>query len=445
MAAINADDRTTTRRPVSPNAPRDLQETCFLTDHDVREILERKFRDGEFRVIDWRLEPLDLTMGFLGRYYHLRVTVRRVGHDRTEDLRFFAKSPPAADNPVMMYVRRNDAFNKEIAVYIDLIRRMDPVGRLQWTVECYLGKRDVIIVLEDASSNGYVTMDKYVPFDEEHFVWLLRSLARLHSRSVILDERLRRETGRTVIDVYGRLLAEPFFARRDDRVKATLTSCVLGMYAVIELMRELDEHGKTIVRRQIDRWIRRLPRLLEPSRKRRNVVCHRDTWANNLMFRYDAAGKPCGCYLIDFQFFCYCPPAIDFVFCLYMTTDRATRDRNFDAFARIYHDSFAGNLAEEGLDAEECLPWAEFRESCEETRNIGLIYACTNLQIILLSDEAINDYFHDTADKLTDVLIGSGRADMVRRQCLNVPVYRARLTEIVLEIKDRLPEHPPNL
>ncbi|EFN82486.1 hypothetical protein EAI_00191 [Harpegnathos saltator] len=76
---------------------------------------------------------------------------------------------------------------------------MDLAGRPEWAVECYLCKRNVIIVLEDASINGYVTMDKYVSFDEEHCVLLLRSLARLHSRSLVpmTGDSSGRPAGRT--------------------------------------------------------------------------------------------------------------------------------------------------------------------------------------------------------------------------------------------------------
>lgn len=433
MAAISGDERTCT---VS-TGPQDRRGTCLLTDHDVNEVLGRKFRGGNFRLLDWRLEPLGETKGLLGRYYQLRVTARRDG--RVENVRFFAKTP--SDGGLAEYLRQSDAFNKEIAFYKELISRMDPIGRSEWTVECYLCKQDTIIVLEDASINGYVTMDKYTPLDEQHCALLLRTLARLHSRSLLLDERLHRESGQTLYDLYGHLLKEVLYVDRADRSEKVV-SCATAIYAVVDLVEELDGHGKDVVRRRIGAWIRKIPRFLAASRERRNVVCHRDVWANNLMFRHDHGGVPRGCRLIDFQFFCYCPPEIDFACCLYLTTDRATRDRGFDLFVRVYYESFARNLAEEGVDVEECLPWSEFRESCVAARNMALVYACVSLPTVLLPDETMMDYFHLATDKLEGVTLGDQRADLVRHYCGNVPAYRARLLEIILEIKDRLPEHP---
>lgn len=451
MSAINVDNATTaatttTTCSASPSIGpqnRRQEETCLLTDHDVNKVLERKFRGGGgFRLVDWRLEPLE-AKGFLGRYYQLRVMASRAD-DKRENLRFFVKVPPPDGDVMLKYLRESDAFNKEIDVYTDLIRRMDRIGRSEWSVECYLCKRDVLIVLEDVSINGYAVVDKYVPLDEEHCVLLLKSLARLHSRSLILEERLRREGGRSFLDLYGDLLKEAFFIDGHDMTVATIAAGVKAIYAVIDLIRELDECEKISAKRRIGEWMLKVPRLLAPSSVRRNVVCHRDVWANNFMFRHDPAGKPRGCYLIDFQFFCYAPPAIDFAFCLYLSTDRATRESRFDAYARIYHDLFARNLAEEGFDVEEYLPWAEFQESYAEVRNTALAYACNALPVILLSSETTKDYFYNAADKVAEVMLGDGRMDLVLDQCRKMPAYKARIVEIILEAKDRLPEHPPS-
>lgn len=108
---------------------------------------------------------------------------------------------------------------------------MDPVGRPEYTLECYLCKRNIIIVLEHASINGYVTMDKYVPFDEEHYILLLRTLAWLYSRSLILDERFRWEGSQTILDLYGHLLNEMLFISGDDKSEDSLVSSVTAAHA----------------------------------------------------------------------------------------------------------------------------------------------------------------------------------------------------------------------
>ncbi|KAL6262530.1 hypothetical protein P5V15_005325 [Pogonomyrmex californicus] len=437
MAAINI-DKTCSMLPISTL---DCQESSLLTDCDINEILERKF-GGNFRLVDWRLESLDKTKGFLGQYYHLHILAQIDG--KTQSLRLFAKTPPPTHSPQFEFLQRYDTFNKEITVYTDLVRRMGVGGSPKWMVEYYFCKRNVIIVLEDASIDGYATPNKYVPFDEEHCVWLLRTLSRLHSRSLILDERLRREDDRTIFDLYGRLLNEVLFVEGDDRSERALASSITGLCAMIDFVEELDGKEKVIVKRRFIEWSRKISRLLAPSKEHRNVLCHRDIWANNIMFRHDLAGNTNGCYIIDWQFLCYCPPAIDFTFCLYLNTNRSTRDRHFDVFAKIYHDSLARELAEEGFDIENCLSWMAFQKSYAEARNIALIYAALNLQVMLLSSETTAKYFCTATDKLEQVLYGDERAELVYYQCEKMPAYKTRIFEILCEIKDRLPDHLPS-
>ncbi|KAL0114688.1 hypothetical protein PUN28_011768 [Cardiocondyla obscurior] len=415
MAAINV-DKTCSVLSISPQ---DRRETSLLDDNDVNKILERKFGTGNSRLVDWKLESLDPTKGFLGQYYHLHVTARIDG--QVQSLRFFAKSPPPRLSPQFEFLQRFDAFNKEITVYTDLMQRMGAGGPPKWTVECYLCKRNVIIVLEDVSVDGYAMLSKYVPYDEEHCVWSLRTLSRLHSRSLLLDEKLARESGRTVFDLYGQLLNEVLFVDGDDRSERALASSITGLYAIADLIEEFDDKDKTIVKRRIAEWSHKISRLLAPSREHRNVTCHRDIWANNIMFRHDMAGNINGCYIIDFQ------------------------DRNFESFARIYHDTFARGLAEEGLDVEDYLPWTEFQKSCAEARNTALVYAALNLQVMLLTHEVTANYFCSSTEKLEQVLYGDERGDLVSYQCEQEPAYKLRMFEILHEIKDRLPEHPPNL
>lgn len=440
MAAINI-DKTCSALPISQQ---DHREMSLLTDRDVNKILERKLGGGNFRLVDWKLERLGDARGFLGQYYRLQITTRcGTDGDGTQSLQFFAKTPPPSDSPQFEFLKRYDSFNKEIAVYTDLMQRMGAGGPSRWMVECYLCKRNVIIVLEDASLDGYATPDKYVPFDEEHCVWLLRTLSKFHSRSLILDERLRREEdGRTILDLYGHLLNEVLFADGDDRSEKILASSTTGLCAILDFVEGLDNDAKNDIKRRFVAWSRKISRLLAPSKKHRNVICHRDIWTNNIMFRHDPTGNTNGCYLIDWQFLRYCPPAIDFACCLYLNTNRAIRDRYFDTFAKVYHDSLAQHLAQEGLDIDNHLPWMKFRESYAEARNVALVYAALNLQVMLLSDSITTQYFREI-DEIEHILYGDGRAKIVRHQCETMPAYKTRMLEIVHEIKDRLPEFPP--
>lgn len=441
MAAINV-DKTCSALSISLQ---DHRETSLLTDRDVNKILERKL-GSNFRLVNWKLEHLGDSKGFLGQYYRLHITAKcDADGDETQSLRFFAKTPPPSDNPQYEFMQRYDVFNKEIAVYTDLMQRMGAGEPPKWMVECYFCKQNVIIVLEDASLDGYVTPDKFVPLDEDHCVWLLKTLSKFHSRSVILDEKLRLEgDNRTILDLYGHLLNEVLFVEGDEKSEKILFSSNIGFFTMVDIIEDLDNDTKNDIKCRFTMWSQKISRLLAPSKRHRNVICHRDIWVNNMMFRHDPAGNTNGCYIIDWQFICYCPPAIDFACCMYLTTNRALRDRCFDTFAKIYHDSFAQNLAQEGLDIDEYLPWTAFCDSFAEARNIALIYAALNLHVMLMSDSLVTEYF-DKVEKLEQAFYGNKRGELVQHQCEAVPAYKTRALEIALEIKDRLPVRPLNL
>ncbi|XP_076241051.1 uncharacterized protein LOC143183415 [Calliopsis andreniformis] len=443
MATISAADPASCLIDSKSQAcPRTDKPTAPLLDADVVKIVERKLRSSNFRILRWSLDSLGEVNGYLGSYYTLSVTVR--SDDKSRDLKFFAKTLPPSSSPQSNFILRTNTFNKEIEVYSKVLPSIGRGHGPKWLPDFYYGKNNVIMVLEDAKEEGYTTPDKYVPLDEEHCVCMLKAFAQLHSRSLIQDEKLRRSTGQTILDLYGHLLKEVAFVEEEEMARKYLSSCTTGAATLVDLLESIPEHEKASVKSRLTNWMRNLPKLLQSFEKYRNVMCHRDTWANNIMFKRDSNGKPIGCYLVDFQFLRYSPPAVDFVFCIYLMTDRATRRRCFDSFVRIYREAMRQELASEGLDLEKCIPLAEFVESCEEIIPIAMVYSITNMQIMLLTKEAADRYFVDCPDQLEYVLYGDRRRDLVLSQCRIVKAYLTRIGEIIEEAKDLLTDNPPN-
>lgn len=430
-------------------SPKDFQEQeqqlqqqqpeILLSDQDLRYIVSRKLRgNNNFNVLKMSMVSVENTSGYLGQYYNIRVTVK-LEDSSTKKLDFFAKTPPATDSPQYDYILRYDTFNKEVIFYTDVIRRMGAGKGFKWFVECYLCKKDSIIILENVKLEGYVTHDKHVPFDEQHCAWTMRALSKFHSRSLILDEKLRC-TGQTILDLYGHLLHEILYTK-DDLSKKGMKAAIYGISATIDLIDSLNEQQKISLKKRVNSWVWALPNLLKPSNKHRNVLCHRDIWANNIMFKHDSNGTPLGCYLIDFQLVRYCPPAMDVVCCLYLTTDRATRDRYFESLVKIYYETLKESLEDEGVNVDECLSWTAFRQSCDDVKHIALFYALMNLQIMLMPPKA-TEQFMESPDIFEESIYGEKRYDLIRSQCQQVEAYRNRLSEIVLETFEILPDQP---
>lgn len=441
MTTISVDPACCLTEPTnaSPNKICAVSEkSCApLDDLDINKIVERKLRSCNFHVLQWSLDSLGETNGFLGSYYTLTVTVR-IGDKSTRQLKFFAKTPPSNASRQYDFLVRSDTFNKEIVIYSELVPSMGTGSCSKWLPDYYFGKNNTIIVLEDATQEGYVMPDKCLPFDEDHCVLVARALSLLHSRSLILDEKLRRNAGQTIQDRYGQAFKETAFMKNDRVTEKYIASCAIGACTIVDLMKELTSQEAVMIKEWIKSTLPRLPELLDTPNKFRNVTCHRDVWANNMMFKRNAAGRPIGCYLVDFQFLRFHPPAFDFITCFYLTTDRATRRRCYNRLIDVYYDTMRRELSSEGLDVEVCLPRSEFLESCRELNEASLSYCVANLQVMLLNKDAVEEYFIENLEKLDEYIYGDKRSELVKHQCRTARGYQRHITEIIEEIREFL-------
>lgn len=422
------------------STPFSIKDHSILNDRNVYEILQRKLniQENGVTLIKWQLESLGRANGFLGEYHHLLITVKTEGStEKIETLRFFAKTPPPKDSPQFKFLSRYDSFNKEIVFYTNMVKHMGTgKGSHKWCVECYFSRKDTVLVLEDASLDGYTTLTKYIPFDYDHCVWIVKTLAQFHSRSLIYDQRLRTTDGASNIErLYGHLLGEVLFAQNDLTSAKALKAGINGICSLVDMVEYLEQSEKKNLKNRIVEWCGNVSHFLSPSKVYKNLICHRDVWSNNIMFKHDTAGKPIGCYLIDYQFARYCPPCIDFITCLYLTTTRSIRDEHFQTLVEIYHHSLGSCLKEEGLDIETCLSWTEFSQSCYELKFIGIIYAILNLQVMLISDEAI-DEFMGSIERIENILYGADRAILLQNLYKNHQCFRKRMDEVIIEANE---------
>lgn len=75
-----------------------------------------------------------------------------------------------------------------------------------------------------------------------------------------------------------------------------------------------------------------------------NVLCHGDMWANNIMFKYDEAGKPTDCLLVDFQMCYYNSPVMDLLYFIFTSPKQSIKLSHIDHFLQFYHTHLVRNL-----------------------------------------------------------------------------------------------------
>ncbi|XP_047500994.1 uncharacterized protein LOC125047013 [Penaeus chinensis] len=107
------------------------------------------------------------------------------------------------------------------------------------------------------------------------------------------------------------------------------------------------------------------------------VLAHNDCWTNNVLFRYDARGRPCSVALLDFQMATMSSPAIDIVYFLYTSLDEKARKDHQQDLLSAYYGTFSEILRKGGAQVPFCLE--ELHHECRRK----IVFGCLMGLIIL--------------------------------------------------------------
>lgn len=133
------------------------------------------------------------------------------------------------------------------------------------------------------------------------------------------------------------------------------------------------------------------------SKKFRNVLCHRDLWQSNLVFKFERnvdddkidCSKPIECVLIDYQICRYLPPIVDVIGLISVSTRLAHRKKFYPRYLRYYYDAFTRELGKFNIDPSNVLRWEEFLRSAKELEMLPLVINCCCRPLTTLSSEIL--------------------------------------------------------
>ncbi|XP_071651408.1 uncharacterized protein [Temnothorax longispinosus] len=414
---------------------REIETQKVLQDEQCFEIIRKKLRQDamdSFSLVNFEIVPIDEVNGFLGQYFTLRATVACPKSPlETRNINFFTKVPPPISSPLYDLTQAYGTFKKEVALYTTVFPEM--LGGLDkgCIPECFLGIENDVIVLEDMAHSGYTMADKTTPFDFEHCEILIKMLAKFHAKSFIFEQQYKK----TLHDEFSHCMHETLWPRADDKAKAMVDAAVKGIVSMIDLLPELNDDRRSDFKEKIVKLCADHTDRLSPSVKHKNVLCHGDLWANNILFKYDTDKRPVECCLIDFQLARYNPPAHDILCFLQFTTTRKLREGHSETLFRLYHDSMAIVMKEAGLNISEIFSWDEFAESIRDLHIMCLIHGILNTPIMLLEPSTASKYFAEKPELLESVLYVD-RTPLICEQFKEAPKYRARMTDSLLELYD---------
>ncbi|OXU26931.1 hypothetical protein TSAR_015143 [Trichomalopsis sarcophagae] len=413
---------------------RNPQSEKILDDQECFEIVRKKLSQesmDHYKLVSYEVVPLSSCSGFMGQYFKLKATV--ASSLDTRKIEFFTKLPPSSDSPQHDFNIEMGSFRKEVDLYTTVFPEVLSGLDKRCIPECFLGLDDAVIVLEDMAHSGFVMTDKYVPFDYEHCAVMMRTLGKFHAKSMIFEELAKK----SLHDEFSHCMHETLWPLKGQRATKMFAAAVKGSISIVDLLTELSEEQKQTYKEKIANLSVNHTNKLLPSSKYRNVLCHGDLWANNILFKYNSEGKPVSCCLVDFQLARYNPPVHDIMCFLQFSTTRQLRADHLDDLLRIYHESVTESLAASSLDAQKVFPWEELEASAAELRTMCMVHGILNVPIMLLDEAAVSKYFVLEPQRLEELLYVD-RTPLVCGQFEEVPAYRERMRDAFLELHDRV-------
>lgn len=306
----------------------------LLTDEEIRLVVTRCLDRDDVRVVEMIESPFsdEDVAGVMSEQSRVKIIVEVDGGVST--LSFFTKYlPRRLPHRAEMEVLR-EFFSREITFY----RR---IGPLYTTVDacfprCYLIRND-LLVLEDLAERGFRILDQRHPFDYEHCVVALTTLARFHAATLDLDD----------VD-----FASIKFPGNEGELDYQSGAMVQASTALAEMVTATSMDVGTL-HEAIDRGLGESLSLIkgvEISAERR-VLCHFDLWSNNIMFAYDTDGRPTDARLVDFQQAFLAPPALDISMLLHMTTSASFREQHRESLLNLYRERQGNLISKDNLEA----------------------------------------------------------------------------------------------
>ncbi|XP_018572723.2 uncharacterized protein LOC108912050 [Anoplophora glabripennis] len=335
-----------------------------LSREDCYKILKNKIGSSDYRLLNYRLIPLQEREGYLGDYFKLKIEVEYAGTVKL--LHLFSKYLPTYSDMAMDLAK--DSFKKEEFYYLEFIPELNDLGLKDITnflPKCYFSRTNEVLIFEDMTMMNYKTVHVSVTYSYEMLLITIKQLDKIHASSLLYEELLSKKTNEIVrIDVkYPDNVEEKTVCKKETLAKKTLDCAITTFLNMLSKfldipkkfsMEEFQKRGQLAFDLCFEK--------VKKSDKFRNVFCQGDCWASNILFKNDKDSMPIDCYLVDFQLTRYCPPAHDLMFLFYMSTTKEIRTKYKSKLLREYYSELSNILQRYKIDLQKIYTYQQFLE-----------------------------------------------------------------------------------
>lgn len=370
-----------------------------LNREDCIQIISKEIGTCEFELMDYEIVRLGQTHGYLGAYYSFRPTVRHNGE--IEKFKLFVKVL-VASNEQLTAIAQSGAAKLEDIFYNTLVPEFAENGLgplLDFAPKQYFSRHNDVLVLEDLIELGYKAIPNDATLSYEQLKACYIECAKFHAVSFILEDIHSKREGKIVriSDLYGEFEDWIFLDREGIPTTPLCTkNSGPGTLALIDSFPQFsDVLTKDDLKKKVSEVLANISSKLSAHKTFRNVLCHGDLYASNLLLKENPSDNSWRCKLVDFQAMRYGPLFQDILLLLYSNAEKETRDKYFYILLDDYYNALTAFLKEFDLDIKEHYPRKEFMEEAEYMKGILLIVGSLYVQLLITPEKLRKEVLQD--------------------------------------------------
>lgn len=398
---------------------------CILSYSDLQEVIKNKFACSEFEIFEWTFKKDEKSSGFYG-YPSREYAFIKLPNGKTISLNLFIRRIPKSNNYHKEIICKLGVFAKETELYTGLLKELRKFIDGKVFPDCYLARKNDIIILEDVAVHGFKTMNPRKTFGTEQIESALQTLSKLHAASIAYEE----DAGIRLDKVYQDALFETHFV--SDLSHPWFHNACTSMNAIEAIVEAYFPHTQAQIYEKAYDIIRTLPVRVNPSQKYRNVLTHGGMTTNHVLFKYNEAGEIVDSVIASFQNVRYNTPALDVLLTIYLTTNRTLRVNNFESLLVLYYNCLSRELLDKDIDIKSILTWDQFKDSLDDAAISALAMAIVYLHLYLLPKDKIEATLKSENDY--QEFIELDRSTIVLEEMRNDNAYRKRITQLITEL-----------
>jgi len=399
---------------------------AFLVKTDCEAILRRNHCDA---VIDsFEVSRLGAYLGFLGEHYKLEIAA--IVNKKRRTFSYFVKTLPTSSEEERKTQSEQGFFKKELFVYREIIKDLidDEANEDdRWCPVFYLGNDD-FIVLEDLSLKGYLTLPFRVQYNQRHLETALDALAKFNSCSISYDVQ---HPDATVGDKLKLATPEKSFV-----VNNTWLHC--GFRSLNFIAMKKSKYGRSHQHLFGLSFYKKLFSFFDRMEYTEvdvvKVLCHRDLWRNNLMFRFEDSLKidqPNHCMLLDFQVARYLSLPIDVIMLIISNTRKANhQQQNVLLYLKFYYERLRAELSKKNIQLEPILSFEKLYESSKYFKLVALVFNAISLTFSVMPPERFSSL---SSEEYAEIMLRN-RNDFIGKAIDEDPFYAECIVEGVEEL-----------